>query len=41
MSISGALVKEVKATGSLDVSDLTPGVYLIITDQGTTRLLKK
>lgn len=41
MSISGALIKEQKATGSLDISDLAPGLYLLITDDGTARLIKQ
>ncbi len=42
MSVSGALVKEVAGSEkSIDVADLAPGLYLIVTDQGTARLIKQ
>ncbi|WP_442809378.1 T9SS type A sorting domain-containing protein [Tamlana sp. 2201CG12-4] len=41
ISILGNTVKEVKATGSLDVSDLSKGIYFLITDSGIAKFVKK
>ncbi len=41
VSLSGALIKEVAAEGSLDVSDLTKGVYFLVTDAGVGKIIKQ
>ncbi|MDO6760297.1 T9SS type A sorting domain-containing protein [Tamlana sp. 2_MG-2023] len=41
MSITGAVVKEVDASSSvLDVSELSPGVYIVSTDAGFAKFIK-
>lgn len=39
--LSGAIVKTVKATGILNVSDLPSGIYFLITDEGVSKFQKK
>ena len=39
--ITGQLVADKKATGSLDVSNLSKGIYLIVTDSGNARIVKE
>lgn len=41
INLSGAIVKEVPATGTLNVSDLAKGIYIIATDSGTAKLIKE
>lgn len=39
--LSGATIKTVEATGTLDVSDLPSGIYFLITDAGVAKFQKK
>ncbi len=41
VNMLGKTVKEVKATGRMDVSDLTSGIYLLVTDSGVAKFVKK
>lgn len=41
LSLTGALVKEAPATGTLNVSDLAKGNYIIATDSGIGKLIKE
>ncbi|WP_299440439.1 T9SS type A sorting domain-containing protein [uncultured Aquimarina sp.] len=38
---SGKMVKEEKADGTLDVENLSPGIYFLVTDNGATKFVKK
>ena len=40
-NIAGQLVADKKATGSLDVSELSKGTYIIVTDSGNARIVKE
>ncbi|MDH7448225.1 T9SS type A sorting domain-containing protein [Aquimarina sp. 2201CG14-23] len=40
-SLSGKMIKEEKAMGTLEVGDLTTGIYFLVTDSGTTKFIKK
>lgn len=41
LSMTGSVVKEAPATGSLNVSDLAKGTYIISTDSGIGKLIKE
>ncbi len=41
VSLSGATIKEVTAKGSLDISDLTKGIYFLVTDTGIAKFVKQ
>lgn len=41
LSMTGALIKEVPATGTLNVSDLASGTYILSTDAGTAKIIKE
>ncbi|WP_303317038.1 T9SS type A sorting domain-containing protein [Flavivirga abyssicola] len=41
VNIVGSTVKEVEASGSMDVSDLSGGVYFLVTDSGIAKFVKK
>ncbi|MEW4924543.1 T9SS type A sorting domain-containing protein [Algibacter sp. 2305UL17-15] len=42
LNVTGALIKEVKATQrSLDVSELTAGMYFVATDSGVSKFIKQ
>lgn len=40
-NLLGKVVKEVKANGSLNVSDLSSGIYVLITDSGIAKFVKE
>lgn len=40
-NVLGSTVKEAEATGKLDVSDLKSGLYLLMTDSGVAKFIKK
>lgn len=40
-NLLGNTVKEVKANGSIDVSDLSAGIYVLVTDAGIAKFVKK
>lgn len=40
LNLNGAVIKETAATGTLNVSDLANGTYIIMTDMGSAKLLK-
>lgn len=40
VNLLGKTVKDIKANGSLDVSDLSSGIYLLVTDSGMARFVK-
>lgn len=40
-SLTGAIVLEANATGTLDISSLTSGLYLLITDAGVAKFVKE
>ncbi|KAA1244000.1 T9SS type A sorting domain-containing protein [Aquimarina sp. RZ0] len=39
--LSGRLIKKMNNKESLDVSDLVPGIYFLLTDMGTARFVKR
>ncbi|WP_346883026.1 T9SS type A sorting domain-containing protein [uncultured Algibacter sp.] len=41
VNLVGSTVKEVNANGRLDVSDLSNGMYLLVTDSGIAKFVKK
>lgn len=41
VNLLGKTVKDVEATGSLDVSDLSAGIYILKTDAGIAKFVKK
>ena len=41
VNLLGRTVKEVNAIGKLDVSDLTTGIYILVTDAGVAKFVKK
>ncbi len=41
LNLLGKTVKDVDASGSLDVSDLSAGMYILLTDAGNARFIKK
>ena len=41
VNLLGSTVKEVNAIGKLDVSDLTTGIYILVTDAGVAKFVKK
>ena len=41
INMTGSVVKDVVATGTLDVSDLPKGTYIIATDTGSGKLIKE
>ncbi|OEK08416.1 hypothetical protein A8C32_02920 [Flavivirga aquatica] len=41
VNILGNIVKEVKAEGKLNISDLTNGIYFLVTDKGMAKFVKK
>ncbi|GIZ07984.1 T9SS type A sorting domain-containing protein [Flavobacterium sp. UMI-01] len=41
LSLTGAVLKEVPATGTLNVSDLASGTYILVTDIGTAKIIKE
>ncbi|MGA9638957.1 T9SS type A sorting domain-containing protein [Flavobacterium sp.] len=41
LSLTGAVLKDVPATGTLNVSDLASGTYILSTDAGTAKIIKE
>ncbi|WPR73127.1 T9SS type A sorting domain-containing protein [Flavobacterium sp. NG2] len=41
LSLTGAVLKEVPATGTLNVSDLASGTYILSTDAGNAKIIKE
>jgi hypothetical protein len=41
VSLLGLTIKEVKANGSIDVSNLSKGIYILVTDTGVAKFVKK
>ena len=41
LSLTGAILKDVPATGTLNVSDLASGTYILATDVGTAKFIKE
>lgn len=41
LSLTGAVLKEVPATGTLNISDLASGTYILSTGAGNAKIIKE